>query len=164
MKKAIYSWIVYGGFTAIEIWAQHLYYRVGALVGFTLSAIFWLSGWAWSASWASAIMSVSYYLADNTFGSVMGACAGLGAIVWVLTIVNLVFFILACVRNPDPAHAGNVELGHGQKHNEAIAQPQYPTQPVYGGQPQAAYPGQPQPGYDGQQPVYGGQPQHGPAH
>jgi hypothetical protein len=148
---AIYTWIIYGAYTAIELKAQHFYYRIGALVAYVLSVIFWLTGWAWAASWAAQLGSFTgFYGILDTFTSVMGACAGLGALLWILAIVHLVFFILACVREPGAAHSGNVELGHGQKHDEATVQQPYPAQPVYGGQPQQAYTGQPQPAYTGQ--------------
>ncbi|KAI1850030.1 hypothetical protein JX266_004409 [Neoarthrinium moseri] len=152
----IKTWIIYGLDIAFQLRVQHLYYRIGFLIAYILSIIFWLSGWAWAASWASVASAYSFGYND-TFGGVMGGCAGLGAIIWILAIVNLVFFILASVR--EPSSTGNVELGHAQKQDQQpyTGQPAQPQQQQYAGQPQqpyAAQPGQPQQ----QQPAYG-QPQ-----
>jgi hypothetical protein len=144
----IFSFIVYGGATAIEMFAPHLFYRVAFLVGYILSIIFWLSAWAWSASWASLYLGTSYYYYGvSQFGVSSAACAGLGAVVWVLTIVNLAFFIKACLAAPND----DAELGHVSKPNEVPAA--YPAAPQ---QQYAQQPQQPQ-GYPAQQPVYGGQ-------
>ncbi|KAK0701707.1 hypothetical protein B0T26DRAFT_528008 [Lasiosphaeria miniovina] len=83
----IKTWIVYGGALALEIWAPQYFYRIAAFVLYILSIIFWLSAWAWSASLAGL------WLGYNTLGGVLpkeykdegsalGACAGLGALVW----------------------------------------------------------------------------------
>ncbi|RYP61778.1 hypothetical protein DL771_010000 [Monosporascus sp. 5C6A] len=108
---AIYSWIVYGGSTVIEIWYPQWYYRVIVLVAYVLAVILWLSAWAWAASWGSFILAyANYYAPYQRYGSVVAACSGLGAIVWVLTIVNLVFFMRECLRDPGSGQGGNVEL------------------------------------------------------
>ncbi|RYP09291.1 hypothetical protein DL764_001338 [Monosporascus ibericus] len=111
---AIYSWIVYGGTTVVEIWYAQWYYRVVVLVAYILAVILWLSAWAWAASWGSFILAyANYYEPYQRYGSVVAACAGLGAIVWVIIIVNLVFFMRACLR--DSGQSGNVELKETQK-------------------------------------------------
>lgn len=132
---AIWSFIVYGGTVAIEIWAPHFFYRVGALVGYILSIIFWLSAWAWSASNASAFMSVKVVKEYNQIGSGLAACAGLGALVWILTIVHLAFFIHACVVL-DSTSTGQAELGQMKQGEVPPAQYQqsYPAQQPYPGQ------------------------------
>lgn len=86
-SQAIWSFIVYGGAAAIEIWAPHFFYRIGALVGYILHIIFWLSAWAWSASAASFWLSYTYGFGfyDSAWkreGQALGACAGLGALIW----------------------------------------------------------------------------------
>ncbi|KAK6853084.1 hypothetical protein PG995_009896 [Apiospora arundinis] len=100
------------------------------LVVYIMTCIFWLSSWAWAASWASFLLAYynsSYYPGFRSFGSAMAACAALGAVTWVLCIINLVFFIVGSVRNHDPAaNPGNVELGHaGQKPADAGHTPVY---------------------------------------
>jgi hypothetical protein len=145
---AIYTWIVFGAYTVIELKAQQFYFRIGALSAYVIGVIFWLTGWSWSASWAAQLSGFTDLFGDtldvfDTFAAVMGACAGLGALVWILSIVNLVFFILACRRESGIGHTGNVELGHGPKPEAQVQQP-YPAQPVSGG-PQPTYGGPSQP-------------------
>jgi hypothetical protein len=77
--QAIFSFIVYGTSAALEIAAPQFYYRIGVLVGQILSVIFWLSAWAYSASFAT---SWTGWFAHSTLNGVYGGCAGLGAIVW----------------------------------------------------------------------------------
>ncbi|KAK8042487.1 hypothetical protein PG994_012970 [Apiospora phragmitis] len=104
--------------------AHQFYYRIAMMVAYILTCIFWLSGWAWSASWASFLLAYSYddfyYPGIHTFGSVMAACAALGAVTWILCIINLIFFIIGSVRNHDASNPGNVELGHGPKTSEGV--------------------------------------------
>jgi hypothetical protein len=93
------SFIVYGGAAALEIKFPQYFYRIGALVGYILTVIFWLSGWAWSASAASAwLRSASYsddvddvlgrlvmgsiYKDNKAVGGSFAACAALGAVTW----------------------------------------------------------------------------------
>lgn len=84
------SFIVYGGAAALEIKFPQYFYRIGALVGYILTVIFWLSGWAWSADAASAWLRVaSHYVAWGSFykdhkavGGSFAACAALGAVTW----------------------------------------------------------------------------------
>ncbi len=81
--QCILSFLVYGGATAVELWAPHLFFRIAFLIGYIFSVIFWLSGWAWSASsaafWLSSYFGIAY---DTREGGAMAACAGLGAVVW----------------------------------------------------------------------------------
>lgn len=158
----IKSFIVFGGALAVEIWAAHLFFRLVALIAYSVSIIFWLSAWAYAASEASAWLSISDFdgYVDNYWkrvGSALAACAAFGAIVWILSIVHLVFFVRACMADPNGTSAPNqAELGQvkyqGQP-NEQYGQPQY-GQPQYG-QPQQGQPQQGQPQY--------GQPQYGQA-
>ena len=145
-SQVIKTWIIYGLSIGFELAAQNLFFRIGFLIAYILSVIFWLSGWAWAASWAGVFLT-GYVGAGKNYGGALAGCAALGAIIWVLVIVNLVFFILACLR--DDHSAGNVELGHQhQTAGKADApqqpygqQPQYAQQPQYG-QPQQGYPQQ----------------------
>ena len=158
----VWSFIVYGGAIAVELFAPHLFYRVAFLIGYIFSVIFWLSGWSWSASVASAFLGVytfstssSYYDPWRQFGSAMAGCAGIGALVWVMTIVNLVFFIMACVSDPG-SNAGQAELGN-MKHQAPAAS--YPATAAGYPAPQQAYPqqGYPQQAAQPQQQPYGQQ-------
>ena len=92
--QTIWTFLTYGGGLAVELYAAQLFYRVGALVLYLLAVIFWLSGWAYSASQASAWLSIYnnwvgiYYsssvsnLPIKNEGIALAACAGLGALVW----------------------------------------------------------------------------------
>jgi hypothetical protein len=82
--------------------AQRYFWRIILLIAYIISIIFWLSAWAWSASVASVWLtySVDYsydcgfdnnnnYVCNTTSdnagkreGSVLAACAGLGALIW----------------------------------------------------------------------------------
>lgn len=87
-RQAIFSWIVYGGGAAMEIWAPQHFYRVGSLVSQILAVIFWLTAWAWSADTASAWIKASdlyIYKGSNplkSFGGALAGCAAIGAVAW----------------------------------------------------------------------------------
>jgi hypothetical protein len=83
LSQAIWSFLIYGGAAAIEIWSPHLFYRIVALVGNILSIIFWLSAWAWSASTASVWLgATAFWGGDKNFGGAMAGCAAIGAVAW----------------------------------------------------------------------------------
>ncbi|KAI1809713.1 hypothetical protein GGS20DRAFT_570733 [Poronia punctata] len=123
-----WSLLVYGGGLALGLFAPRFYYRFGLLVGQVLGTIFWLTGWAWAASWASYILSFDNYDkyddvrgAWAMYGDVMGACAGVGALIWILCIIALVVFCWSCSRTPDSADStpgSNVELANASKPSE----------------------------------------------
>lgn len=138
----IKTFIVIGGATAIEIWAPHIFYRIIALIAYSLSIIFWLSAWAWAASTAS-IWLTSYCIfgtcsspsgyAKNEGGALAG-CAALGAVIWILSIVNLFFFVRACLADPEGSNAQNqAELGQVKQEPTPASYPagQYPQQATY---------------------------------
>jgi len=146
---AIKTFIVYGGVTAIEIYAPHLFYRILVLVAYIFSLIFWLSAWAWAASSAAAYLSLfdgvddGYYNGFRNEGGALAGCAALGAIVWVLSIVHFGLFVRACLSDPEGSNQQNqAELGQVKPQPQAYAQqqPVYSQQPVYAQQP--AYPAQ----------------------
>ncbi|KAK6198307.1 hypothetical protein LQW54_010391 [Pestalotiopsis sp. IQ-011] len=115
---AIKSWIIYGATIFFVLKASRFFYRLVLLIAYLLSAIFWLVGWAWSASWAGAISSYHYRNSlANKFGGAMAGDVVVGAIIWILVLVNLVFFIMASVRD-DPS-AVDIELGRSPKHQPA---------------------------------------------
>ncbi|KAI0021612.1 hypothetical protein F4780DRAFT_272391 [Xylariomycetidae sp. FL0641] len=153
---SIFSWIVYGGATAVELKAPHLYYRIVVLAAYILLPIFWISGWAWAASWASYVFSFDLY-GDGyggwkSFGAAMGASAGIGAIIWILSLVVLGIFCHACLRRPESTRGNNFQLGSAQ-HGSAqqpsphqalyATQQQYAVQPLTGGRPPPPRPSRP---------------------
>lgn len=158
--------IIYGLVLFIELRAQQWFFRIGAFVAYLLGIIFWLSGWAWAASWAG-IYNVSYYGYGFTynygpFGPVLAAIAGLGALVWILSIVNFVIFVRACLADPEgngAAAATGVsaaEMGAVKPEAQVTSYPEpaYGQQPAQGQQyPQQQYPAQqyPQQAYPQQQ-------------
>ncbi|KAL0471741.1 hypothetical protein QR685DRAFT_437875 [Neurospora intermedia] len=130
----IWSLLVYGGSLGFQFGAPHLFYRIVGLILYSLAVIFWLAGWAYAASEAAVALGYYYY---HDYGSAMAVCAGLGAVAWVLSIVDLVFFILACVREATAPKLSQAELGQVQPTasvtpataNELPSQPAYLQQP-----------------------------------
>ncbi|RWA03575.1 hypothetical protein EKO27_g11527 [Xylaria grammica] len=121
---SIWSLLVYGGMLVTQYYAPQFYYRIGVLVGQLLSAIFWISAWAWAASWAAYILSFDNYNSYDeirgswkAFGQTTAACAGIGALIWVLCIVSLGAFCSACTRRSAPAPINNIELASIPKPN-----------------------------------------------
>ncbi|KAI0164983.1 hypothetical protein GGR57DRAFT_514826 [Xylariaceae sp. FL1272] len=115
---AIWTWLIYGGIFALEHYVPRFYSRVGVLVGQILTIIFWLSAWAWAASWAAYILAFDSYGGFysiggswKAFGRSIGACAGIGALVWILSIVVLFIFCRACINDTNTSTA-DVELGN----------------------------------------------------
>lgn len=147
----IKTWIIYGLAIFIELRAPHLYYRIAALIVYILSCIFWLSAWAWSASLASFWLATycNGFLCGSTgdygkqVGGALAGCAALGAVTWILVIINLVFLIKGSLADPEgdaPAH--QAELGQ-LKQPEAAPAPVAAAQPPYNNTPYQEYPQQP---------------------
>lgn len=95
-----------------------LYYRAVILIAYALSTIFWLVGWSWSASWANYALSFSdgYEVGGgeviwSLYGSLLGACAGLGALAWALSLIEFGFFCHFCTKYPNIGRTRSVELG-----------------------------------------------------
>lgn len=83
--QAVFTWLILGVMIGFEFFVKHLYYRLAFVVFLTLDAIFWLSAWAWAASWAGRTAQLRYLggggYFDNFYGS-LTAAAVLGAFVW----------------------------------------------------------------------------------
>ncbi|KAI5463078.1 hypothetical protein BGZ63DRAFT_402419 [Mariannaea sp. PMI_226] len=138
---AIFTWLILGCMLASEFFAPQLYIRIAFVIALILCAIFWLSAWAWAASVASSFFSwYNGFYKDGTlsaYGGSMAAAAAIGAVNWVLIIVFLVFFVRACMCNPqsqnfparDPVEA---ELGESKPPQPAqtYQPPQVYQQPV----------------------------------
>lgn len=85
VKKAIWSFLIYGTALSLELWAQQFFFRIGALIVYILSIIFWLSAWAWSASEASIWLMSSaggYYRYNSNVGGALAGAAAVGAVAW----------------------------------------------------------------------------------
>ncbi|KAK1783029.1 hypothetical protein QBC45DRAFT_151848 [Copromyces sp. CBS 386.78] len=138
----IWSLVVYGGSLGIQFGAPHLFYRIAGLILYILAVIFWLVGWAYAASQAALVLDWSggYGGAVHDYGSALAVCAGLGAVAWVLSIIDLVFFILACVREVTAPKLSQAELGQVQQPTAPVAPAttsELPQQPAYSQQPYA---------------------------
>ncbi|ERT02534.1 uncharacterized protein SPSK_05528 [Sporothrix schenckii 1099-18] len=177
---AVKTWLIYGILLFVEISMPRSFPRIAAAVAYALSIIFWLSAWAWAASVAALWLSTVCYdgtcVKPNSYaakeGGALAASAGLGAIIWVLSIVNLFCMVRACVSDRPAVHQsemGPVGMGGGYSSVEPNKEAQtliYSTDPAASaapyGQPPVEYPPQTaydqQSIYDPQQPVYG-QPQ-----
>lgn len=108
----IWSLVVYGGSLGFQFGAPHLFYRIVGLILYSLAVIFWLAGWAYAASQAALVLD---WTGSSDYGSALAVCAGLGAVAWVLSIVDLVFFILSCVHEADTGpKLSQAELGQVQ--------------------------------------------------
>ncbi|KAL6354581.1 hypothetical protein LRP88_11924 [Fusarium phalaenopsidis] len=131
---SIFTFLILGGMLAAEFFAPHMYLRllfVGALI---LDAIFWLSAWAWAASWTSNYYSIynaagfGLYAELKAWGASMLAGSVLGAFTWVVIIVIIVFFVKACMDSPQdssfsPRAPSDPEMGPPKQ--EGVSQPQY---------------------------------------
>ncbi|KAM7218172.1 hypothetical protein V8F06_006463 [Rhypophila decipiens] len=139
----IVTFIFYGGALGLELGAPQFFYRIAALVLYALSLIFWLTAWAYCASGASALLAWygGYLGPGKNLGAALGASAGLGAIVWILAIVHFVFFIRACLADPQGSGQHQAELG-AVKTDPAVQS--YPAAQSYPAQPQGQYVMQPQ--------------------
>ncbi|OAA56950.1 hypothetical protein SPI_07331 [Niveomyces insectorum RCEF 264] len=154
------TWIVFGVLAFLEYRMPHLYYRLVALVLYALSLVFWLSAWAWAASiaafWLGTVCEFGVCVGADSYakkeGGALAACAGLGAVAWVLSIVNLFLFVRACLTDtvgPAQAELGQVPL----KEANATVVPM--PGPAPGQQQYAPYPAQYPAPYQQQQPVQG---------
>ncbi|KAH7160240.1 hypothetical protein B0J13DRAFT_124827 [Dactylonectria estremocensis] len=154
---AIFTFLIVGGMLVSEFFAPQLYYRIAFIIGLILNAIFWLSAWAWAASVASSFFSYynsydGYYRSKSldAYGGSMAACAALGAVVWVLVIVTIVFFIKSCMASPQsqtysPRTEVQAELGEPKPEGQQYPPQQYPPQQYPPQQyPPQQYPPQPQ--------------------
>ncbi|KAH7261484.1 uncharacterized protein BKA55DRAFT_561458 [Fusarium redolens] len=128
---AIFTWLVLGSMLASEYFAPHLYMRLLFFGSLVLTAIFWLSAWAWAASWAADFYRVydDYGLGRanglDAWGATLAAGAALGAVTWVLVVVFTVFFVRACLADP---HGSSFSP---RPQNDAEAAQPKPEGPVY---------------------------------
>ncbi|WQF86052.1 hypothetical protein CDEST_11066 [Colletotrichum destructivum] len=118
--KSLFTVVVLGGAMAAERFAAHLYLRVVVLVGYTATCLFWLSGWAWSASIAALFLGNTCIQStcfgptteEKRYGGSMAGAAAVGAINWVLMVIVLFYYIKGCLSDPD---CYGVSTGHGSE-------------------------------------------------
>jgi hypothetical protein len=123
--------------------------------------IFWLCTWAVLASEAAAFGEFDgwydYYYGHGTQSAVdcVKASAGLGALVWVLFVATLVFFVLSLLnhRKTETGAAGGINM-HETKNTTTAPVDGYPQQPTYAQPAAEAYPQQPTETYAQPQQAY----------
>lgn len=156
MFAAVSTLIIHASVMACDRSIRGKVFRLGVFIAYIINSIFLLSGWAYMASAAAPYVAmVSMYSSYSTGYFVMLAAAaatvaGVGAVLWILCIIVLITYAMACGRSE------GTQVGSGppapmmvqqqQKHDTVVmAVPAQPA-PVYA--VQQPYPSpQPQPGY-----------------
>lgn len=138
----IWTWLVNAYLIATPLYMPVAYNMWAHLALEIISWIFWLAGWASTASWAADW--AKWF--DGATGKVLGrwatgaAAAGLGALIWIIVTVTLVVFALrlkAFREDPANPHASGLGLAEkgGESHQMGSVPPQHvPAQqqtPVY---------------------------------
>ncbi|KAM0328179.1 hypothetical protein ACHAQA_005586 [Verticillium albo-atrum] len=168
---AILIFIVIGSHVVLQRFFSQWYFRLAFIIGYAFTIIFLLSAWAWAASIAGLFLGSNCYLGfcsgpsndEQSYGSSLAAGAALGALAWVLTIVLLVFYILASLKEGRegvaPA-AADAELGHvGKEGHQHTVVPEAHQQQPYA-PAQEPYPQDQNQPYPPQQAPYPPQQQH----
>ncbi|KAI8176515.1 hypothetical protein K4K51_006404 [Colletotrichum sp. SAR 10_75] len=115
---SLFTLIILGGAMALERFAPQFYFRLALLIVYGVNVLFWLSGWAWSASIASLFLGNTCIgstcfgptTEETRYGASMAAAAGVGAVNWVMMIVVLFYFVKGCLADPD---CYGISTGHG---------------------------------------------------
>ncbi|KAF5498005.1 hypothetical protein CGCS363_v008434 [Colletotrichum siamense] len=115
---SLFTLIILGGAMALERFAPQFYFRLALLIAYGVNVLFWLSGWAWSASIASLFLGNTCIgstcfgptTEETRYGASMAAAAGVGAVNWVMMIVVLFYFVRGCLADPD---CYGISTGHG---------------------------------------------------
>ncbi|CAI0653983.1 unnamed protein product [Colletotrichum noveboracense] len=115
---SLFTLLILGGAMALERFAPQFYFRLALLIAYGVNVLFWLSGWAWSASIASLFLGNTCIgstcfgptTEETRYGASMAAAAGVGAINWVMMIVVLFYFVKGCLADPD---CYGISTGHG---------------------------------------------------
>jgi len=138
----VWTLLVNAYLLATPIFLPVAYNMWGHLALEALSWLFWLSGFASTASWASARSGwgndsfLGYPSSYKSYWATAAAAAGMGAIMWILYTVTLVFF---CLRlhshrtDPNNAHLSSLGLAEkgGEGHQMGAVQHQQQQQVVY---------------------------------
>ncbi|KAF0329936.1 hypothetical protein K4K61_008345 [Colletotrichum sp. SAR11_59] len=115
---SLFTLLILGGAMALERFAPQFYFRLALLIAYGVNVLFWLSGWAWSASIASLFLGNTCIgstcfgptTEETRYGASMAAAAGVGAVNWVMMIVVLFYFVKGCLTDPD---CYGISTGHG---------------------------------------------------
>ncbi|KAF4846503.1 hypothetical protein CGCSCA4_v006085 [Colletotrichum siamense] len=115
---SLFTLLILGGAMALERFAPQFYFRLALLIAYGVNVLFWLSGWAWSASIASLFLGNTCIgstcfgptTEETRYGASMAAAAGVGAVNWVMMIVVLFCFVKGCLADPD---CYGISTGHG---------------------------------------------------
>ncbi|KAF4878117.1 hypothetical protein CGCSCA1_v002898 [Colletotrichum siamense] len=115
---SLFTLLILGGAMALERFAPQFYFRLALLIAYGVNVLFWLSGWAWSASIASLFLGNTCIgstcfgptTEETRYGASMAAAAGVGAVNWVMMIVVLFYFVKGCLADPD---CYGISTGHG---------------------------------------------------
>ncbi|TEA19478.1 hypothetical protein C8034_v009668 [Colletotrichum sidae] len=106
---ALFTLVVLGGASAMERFAPHLYFRLALLIAYGTNVLFWLSGWAWSASIAALFLGDTCISGicfgptteEKKYGGSMAAAAAVGALNWIMMTVVLFYYVKGCLADPD---------------------------------------------------------------
>lgn len=87
----------------LERFAAHFYFRIAVLIGYGTNCLFWLSGWAWSASIAALFLGDTCVQGtcfgptteEKRYGGSMAGAAAVGAVNWYVSYF-FSFFVLGC--------------------------------------------------------------------
>ncbi|KAJ0158602.1 hypothetical protein CTA2_11239 [Colletotrichum tanaceti] len=131
---SLFTVVVIGGAMAAERFAAHLYLRVVVLVGYAVTCLFWLSGWAWSASIAALFLGNKCIQGtcfgptteEKRYGGSMAGAAAVGAINWVLMVIVLFYYIKGCLSDPDcygVSTGHESEMGGLQAERKSLSRP-----------------------------------------
>ncbi|GKT45756.1 uncharacterized protein ColSpa_05937 [Colletotrichum spaethianum] len=143
---SLFTILVLGGAMAAERFAAHLYFRIAVLIGYATNCLFWLSGWAWTASIAALFLGntciQSTCFAPTTeekrYGGSMAGAAAVGAVNWyveilqrvdhvkVLMVIVLFYYVKGCLADPD---CYGVSTGHGSEMGSIKAESKSRSQP-----------------------------------
>ncbi|KAK1723017.1 uncharacterized protein BDZ83DRAFT_653456 [Colletotrichum acutatum] len=132
--QSLFTLLVLGGAMILERFAAHLYFRIAVLVGYGTNCLFWLSGWAWSASIAALFLRDTCVQGtcfgptteEKRYGGSMAGAAAVGAVNWVLMTIVLFYYIKGCLSDPD---CYGVSTGHGSEMGSIKAESKSRSQP-----------------------------------
>ncbi|KAJ0305298.1 hypothetical protein COL5a_008914 [Colletotrichum fioriniae] len=131
---SLFTLLVLGGAMILERFAAHFYFRIAVLIGYGTNCLFWLSGWAWSASIAALFLGDTCVQGtcfgptteEKRYGGSMAGAAAVGAVNWVLMTIVLFYYIKGCLSDPD---CYGVSTGHGSEMGSIKAESKSRSQP-----------------------------------
>ncbi|KAK8140758.1 hypothetical protein G3M48_002123, partial [Beauveria asiatica] len=149
---AVFTWAVVAYILVTEkVPAANALYTIYAVIALdAFMCIIWLSAWALNAARRA--------MTWQTLGGLLAGVAALGAVVWVLFIVTLVWTIMNFLKGRKDGRytlgsSSTVTAGHNMEEQKVQGQqppqpqpqqPQQYVQPEYNGQQQQVYPQYPQ--------------------